>query len=335
MSGGSSHQRRTAERIAKKFAEEIREQLSSSGLAVSSESPDFEPDPTNSDKSSHNTRPSSDWRRRLSPADTLGILGVLLGIFFLLVVPTVWYKAPALLLLCVGFVYLAWFSFITYGLSVRWRAAIGLLGLGFINLCVIPQLVAQWRLEHLKSEMTFSASFPNVYFEQKVVHGIPWQYRYAELHLDVTSDPRFPSQDFFLSVGSEDQTDLFEGMAQIGDEPSGCVPTRPLRRASSLHTLYGIKGGGWADLSRDINDIMNDAIPDRDHWNLTCINRINAGSKIYLVLAATTRNEISGVSSPPKALHVWGNYETSPVEGNKIVYFDAIVPVTTPPPRGR
>jgi hypothetical protein len=50
------------------------------------------------------TDPSREWKQPLNRADSIGLSGVLVGIFFVLIIPTVWYKVPAFVLVCFGFV---------------------------------------------------------------------------------------------------------------------------------------------------------------------------------------------------------------------------------------
>ena len=66
----------------------------------------------------------SEWREPLNRADSIGLLAMLLGILFVLVHPTIWYKVPAFALLCFGTAYLIWSSHWTYRLAKGVRAIV-------------------------------------------------------------------------------------------------------------------------------------------------------------------------------------------------------------------
>jgi hypothetical protein len=257
-------------------------------------------------------------------------LGVLVGTFFVLVVPTVWYKAPALLLLCFGFAYFIQLSHWTYHLKKSWRVAIIAVFLVALNVGAIPQFIEQWRIEHIRAELAFTASAPGVAYPDGDHYGIKWSKGFAEVRLTVTSKAGFPIQNLNLSVWTADKGDAIAGMAQSDPEPQGCVVRRPRGLDLPPLVLRGIDGGR-ADVSPYMNDMMNANFPLRDHYDLLC-QRILAGESIPLVIATLTARRNGDASFPPLHIHVKGDYETTAAEGSKRVTVDELVPISTLPP---
>ncbi len=96
-----------------------------------------------------------EWREPLSRTDSIGLLGVLVGIFLALIVPTVWEKVPAFALVCLGAVYLIWLSHWTYHLKVWERRIIAAVVVALLIIGAVPQFREQWRMEHMRSELAF------------------------------------------------------------------------------------------------------------------------------------------------------------------------------------
>jgi len=269
-----------------------------------------------------------EWKQPLNRADTIGLFGVLMGTLFVLIVPTVWYKVPAFLLLCFGSAYLIWASSLTCGLKSFWRKIIIAVVLVGLNVGVVPQFVAEWRTEHMHSELTFDASAPGLAYPDGDHYGIKWHKEFAEVRLTVTSKAQFPIQNVNLSIWTVDKTDTLAGMAQSESEPQGCVVRRP--RGPSLPPLV-LRGndGSNADITPSISDMVNANWPLRDHYDLLC-QRVLAGESITLVIAALMQKQNGGISLPPLFVHVKGNYETAATEGSKRVEVDEVLPVSRP-----
>jgi hypothetical protein len=270
-----------------------------------------------------------EWRQPLNRADSIGILGILVGGFFVLIVPTIWYKIPALILLSFGIVYLIWLSHWTHHLNRLWRSIIATVALAFVSWGVVPQLMEQWRIEHMFSELSFSARAPGLMYPDGERYGIKWSKPLAEVRLTVTSNAKFPIQNLTLSVWTTNKTDEIAGMAQTDQEPQGCVVRRPREQLVPPLILRG-QDGSRADISPDANDEVNKDMPFRNHYDLLC-QRILAGESIPLVIGALTQQKNGEMFAPPGQLRIKGDYETTAVEGSKRVPVDELITIATLP----
>lgn len=270
-----------------------------------------------------------EWQEPLNRADSIGLLGVLVGTFFVLVVPTVWYKMPAFVLLCFGFAYFLWLSHWTYRLSKLVRGGIVAIVLVLLNTEFLPQFVRQWRLEHIRSELSFNASAPGIAYPSGDHYGIQWSPDFAEVRLTVSSKSKFPIQNLDLSIGLTNNENLIGGIAQTNPDPEGCVVRRPIIALPPM--VFRGDDGSRANVAPFTGDMLNKSWPFRDHYDLLC-QRIEAGDAIPLVIASLSRNGGRDMSAPPAQLHIFGNYETIAAEGSKIVPVDQIVNVSTLPP---
>ena len=251
-----------------------------------------------------------------------------MGTFFVLVVPTVWYKVPAFILLCFGIAYFIWLSHWTSHLSKLFRGVIVTIALVLLNVGLLPQFIEQWRLEHIRPELSFDASAPGIAYPSGDHYGIKWSAGFAEVRLTVVSKDKLPIQNLDLSIGPTDKKDAIGGMAQTDSETEGCVVRRPIAALSIPPLILRGKDGSRANISPYMGDMMNKIWPFRDHYDLLC-ERIEVGETIPLVIAAISPNTKGGVSAPPAQLHIVGNYETIAAEGSKIVPVDQIVTVST------
>ena len=84
----------------------------------------------------------------LGLGDSFTVLALFVGVYLVLIVPTVILKAILLAPACVGFAYLVRKSYWTHAWPDRWRTVLGI-GLAVI-LCAfaVPQFISQWHLEH-------------------------------------------------------------------------------------------------------------------------------------------------------------------------------------------
>jgi hypothetical protein len=268
--------------------------------------------------------PSIEWQEPLNRADSIGLLGVIVGTFFVLIVPTVWYKAPALALLCFGIAYCVWLSHWTHRFSKCARIPMILVLLGIVNLIAIPQFIEQWHMEHIRSELAFEGNAPGIAYPDGDHYGIQWAKAEAEVRIIVTSNAQFPIQNLTLSVWMPDKTSL-AGMAQSDSEPQGCVIRKPRGQSFPPFILRG-NDGSRADVSPIMSDMMRESSPLRDHYDLLC-QRILAGESIHLVLATLTPKP----TVAPAQIHVKGGYETTAAEGSKRVPVDETVAVSMLP----
>jgi hypothetical protein len=274
--------------------------------------------------------PVREWKQPLNRADSIGLFGVLMGTFLVLIVPTVWHKVPAFALVCFGFGYFIWLSHWTYRLSRFWRVTIIVAIVLILNVGAVPQFVEQWRMEHMRSELKFNASIPGIAYPGGDHYGIKWSKSFVEVRLTVTSGEKFPIQNLNLSVWPTNKPGQLAGMAQTDPEPQGCV-VRPPREQITIPPFV-VRGadGSRADISPYMRDSMNANWPIRDHYDLHC-QRILAGESIPLVMAGVPLNGGEGATIASSELHIKGDYETTAAEGSKRVAVDQIVPISTLP----
>jgi hypothetical protein len=86
--------------------------------------------------------------RQLSRGDTWSILGVLLGVLFVIVLPPLYAKVPIFVLVCIGLGWLAHRSHWVVGWSVVQTSCLALLVVIICSAIAVPQFVSQWRSEH-------------------------------------------------------------------------------------------------------------------------------------------------------------------------------------------
>jgi hypothetical protein len=271
-----------------------------------------------------------EWREPINRADSIGLLGVLVGTFFVIFVPTIWYKLPVFVLLCFGFAYLIWLSHWTYRFTKFWRVVIDALVLLVLNFAMVPQLIEQWHIEHLRSELTFKASAPGLAYPDGDHYGIDWSKDFAEVRLTVTSKAPFPIQNLNLSVWTT-STDAIAGMTQSDKEPQGCVIRRPREQGGFSSIIFRANDGSRLDIAPFMNDMMNEHWPIRDHYDLLC-QRILEGESVPLVIATITQKRNGSMFVPPSHFHVTGDYEMTPSEGSKRISVNEVVPISMLPP---
>jgi len=269
----------------------------------------------------------TEWKESLNRADSIGLLGILVGTFFVLIVPTVWHKVSAFILLCFGFGYFIWLSHWTSNLNKKWRIAIIIAILVVLNIGVIPQFVEQWRIEHIRSELAFNASIPGIGYPDGDHYGIKWSKDFVEVRLTIASKDKFPIQNMNLSVWLT--PGLLAGIAQADSEPSGCVVRRP-RIQLPLSVLYRAADGGKINVAPLASDMLNASSPLRDHYDLLC-QRILLEESIPLVIAGLQQTGKEGAVLPFSKIHITGSYETIASEGSKLVHVDEVVAISTLP----
>jgi hypothetical protein len=326
MAGGNSHQRAVAKTAAKKPANHPVPNESGTDKPKRSESEI--PDSTINTLS---IDPGREWREPLNRADSIGLLGILVGTIFVLVVPTVWYKVPAFALVCFGIAYFIWLSHWTYQLKKITRTIFIIATIAPLNVGVIPQFIEQWHAEHLRSELSFNAEAPGIAYPDGDHYGIKWAKVDAEIRLNVTSQAKFPIQNLSLSIWMTAKGDAIVGMAQSDPEPEGCVIRRPREQSFIPPVILRGEDGSRANISPFMNDMMSKTWPLRDHYDLLC-QRILAGESIPLVIGTLTQNMRGNMSVPPSQFHIKGDYETTAAEGSKRVSVDKLVPVSALPP---
>lgn len=260
-----------------------------------------------------------EWHQPLNRADSIGLLGFLVGLFFVLVVPTVWIKVPAFLLLCACSVYLIWLSHWTYKKNNHLKIVVALAVMATMGLVAVPQFVTQWQAEHMRSQLVFTASAPGVAYPEGDRHGIKWLKTFSELRLVITSNAPFPIQNLNLSVWGTDKPKALAGMA-LTDDLEGCVTRAPRMGGIPPFVLRGVDGSR-ADISPEFNDEINKSWKIRDHYDLLC-QRILAKEPVAVIIAALP---VEGSSS---RLRIEGDYETTPTEVSKRVHFDEVVNVS-------
>jgi hypothetical protein len=274
--------------------------------------------------------PRREWKQPLNRADSIGLVGVLMGTFFVLIVPTVWYKVPAFLLLCFGCVYFIWLSHWTYRLGKSLRVTIIVIILAFLSAGVVPQFVEQWRVENMRSELAFDANIPGIAYPDGDHYGIKWSISFVEVRLTVTSKAKFPIQNLDLSIFPTNKSGTLAGMTQTDPEPEGCVARRPRKQLHLPPIVLLGNDGSRADVSPFMSDGMNANWPMRDHYDVLC-QRILAGESISLIMAVLPQNRNEGAAIPSSQLHIKGDYETTAAEGSKRVSVDEIVTISTLP----
>jgi hypothetical protein len=84
-------------------------------------------------------------RDQLGRGDTWTILGVLLGVLFVVVLPPLLAKIPIFILVCSGLVWLTHKSYWTLSWSRSLRALVSLATVTICSALAVPQFVAQWR----------------------------------------------------------------------------------------------------------------------------------------------------------------------------------------------
>ena len=319
--GGNAHQRATAAKRAES------EQSGASRIT-----PPNQPTAANPVARPDDSTPVIDSRhesmRPLNGAESIGLLGVLVGTLFVIIVPTVLSKLPAFLLVCFASAYFIWLSHWTYRWK-RWlRIVLILLTFVLLNVGVLPQFVAQWRLEHMRSELKFDGSAPNVAYPDADHYGIKWSKDFSELRLTIKSESTAPIQNLTLSVAVIEKGEAIAGMAQPDQETSGCVVRRPRENLVPEVLLRGVDGSR-ANIAPFMNDMMNKGWVFRDHYDILC-QRIMAGESIPLVMGTISEQRDGDMTVPPKRLHVTGDYETTAAEGSKRIRVDELVLVSIP-----
>jgi hypothetical protein len=100
---------------------------------------------------------SSVSAENLNRSDTWTILGVLLGVFFVIVLPPLYARMPIFVGVCIG---LVWLSHKSHWV-IRWSSARRIVLSGAVvivcSVIAVPQFVTQWKLEH-RSTRTFNVS---------------------------------------------------------------------------------------------------------------------------------------------------------------------------------
>jgi hypothetical protein len=91
--------------------------------------------------------PTESQTDRLSRGDSYPLLGLLLGVLFVLFVPPFWLKVPGLLLVCLGCIGFARKSHWTHQWSATKQIWVGVLATIFVCAVSIPQLISQWKPE--------------------------------------------------------------------------------------------------------------------------------------------------------------------------------------------
>jgi hypothetical protein len=87
-------------------------------------------------------------KAQLNKSDSIAIVGILLGLLFVIVLPPLSLKIPAFVGTCVGFFWLAHRSHWTEGLAWWKRTALGLVVVGFCCAVGVPQFISQWRTDN-------------------------------------------------------------------------------------------------------------------------------------------------------------------------------------------
>jgi len=260
----------------------------------------------------------------LNQAESIGLLVGLVGTFFVLIVPTVWQKVPALLLMCFGSAYFIWLSHWTHPSTKRVRCVIIIPVLVLINICVIPQLVEQWRMEHMRSELKFDASATGIGIPEGEYHGIKWRKDFSDIRLVIASDAKFPIQNLNLSIGRIGKDESIAGIAQTDTEPQRCGIGSPSEQIFPPMLIKGLDGStGY--VSPLFNDALNKLDPFRDHYDVSC-ERITAGGSVALIIATYGKK----ADTPPSSLHIFGSYDTTE-GGGKHLLVDEIVSISKPP----
>jgi hypothetical protein len=185
-------------------------------------------------------------------------------------------------------------------------------------------------MEHMHSELRFSASIPGIAYPDGDHYGIKWSKSFVEVRLIIASTEKFPIQNLDLSIWPTNKPGALAGMAQTDQEPQGCVVRRPREELSISSLVLRGTDGSRADISPFMNDMMNANWPIREHYDLLC-QRILAGESISLVVAALPLNGNEGTTIPSSQLHIKGDYETTAAEGSKRVSVDDMVTISMLP----
>ena len=91
---------------------------------------------------------------RLTLGDSIHVIALLLGIYFVMVVPPLWLKVALLICVVAGVFWFAKRSYWTQGWSA-WRQGIASFAVVILLLGVgIPQFISQWQVEHPKAAPT-------------------------------------------------------------------------------------------------------------------------------------------------------------------------------------
>lgn len=270
----------------------------------------------------------SEHKQPLNRADSIGVFGVLLGLFFVLIVPTFWYKVPAIALLCFGSIYFIWLSHWTYRLAEAWRLLVTGATLIIISGAVVPQLIRQWRIEHIRSELFLDAKAPGLSYPAGDRYGIKWSKEFVEVRLTISSHAMYPIQNVNLSIEAKGKNEVIAGMGQIEEDPQGCVVRRPRWDEDFKIPSIIFRGGDGSrvDLSPDLSDDINKTRPFRSHYDVLC-QRLLASESVPLVIGFLPKK--ADCATPPHQLHVSGSYETTVIEGSKRVSVDNVVTVTS------
>lgn len=269
----------------------------------------------------------NEWKQPLNRADSIGLLVGIVGTLFILITPSVWQKVPALLLLCFGYAYFIWLSHWTHGLG-KIRASVIVAGVALMGWWVVPQLLEQWHVEHMRSELTFEANLPGVGSTDGNYYGLKWSKDLVDARLKVISEAKFPIQNLRLEVWPVNKPGEVLGMAQVDQDRLGCVIRKP-RKDYFPPTVFREKDGSRIDVAPFANDTMNSLSMARDHYDLLC-DRIQPEESIPLVLGILP--QYTGRQSIPSSeFHIKGEYETTASEGNKRIPVDEIVPISTLP----
>lgn len=115
---------------------------------------------------------------RLSRGDSYTLLGLLLGVLFVLVVPPFWLKVPGLMLVCVSCIGFARKSHWTH----QWRRSkqlwTAISAIIVVCLVSIPQLASQWKSEHpVPTQISSSMPIPLSSTPAKLPPRIPVKVR--------------------------------------------------------------------------------------------------------------------------------------------------------------
>lgn len=275
--------------------------------------------------------PLREWKQPLNRADSISLLVGLMGTYFVLILPPVWSKVPAFVMVCLGFGYFIWFSHLTYHLRTSRRMAGIVAIIVLLGAVAIPQFVEQWHMEHMRSELGFNASIPGIAYPDGDHYGIKWFKTFVEVRLNVASKEKFPIQNLYLSVWPINKAGALAGMAQTDPEPQGCVVRAPRDQLNFGPVVVRGIDGSRADISPFMNDMMNKNWSIRDHYDLLC-QRILAGESIPLIMAVLLLNGNGDAKIPSSQFHIKGDYETTAAEGSKRIPVDETVNISTLPP---
>lgn len=100
--------------------------------------------------------------RQLNKGDTWTILGVLLGVLFVIIVPPLYAKIPIFAGVCVGLGWLAYRSHWVIGWTVVQKTFLGMLVIVLCSAIAVPQFWSQWRSEQAPTPVSPSPPAPTV-----------------------------------------------------------------------------------------------------------------------------------------------------------------------------